>query len=47
MLKDSLLEIGFEEIPAAYIQPAMIQAKTLCEKLLAENAAVGNDPEVI
>jgi len=46
MIKDALLEIGFEEIPAAYIQPAMAQAKTLCEKLLAENALNAQEIEI-
>ena len=46
MLRDALLEIGFEEIPAAYIQPAMAQAKTLCEKLLTENALNAQEIEI-
>ncbi|MCK9583200.1 MAG: glycine--tRNA ligase subunit beta, partial [Endomicrobiales bacterium] len=46
MFKPALLEIGFEEIPAAYIQPAMAQAKTLCEKLLAENALNAQEIEI-
>jgi glycyl-tRNA synthetase beta chain len=37
-MKDLLLEIGTEELPASYIEPALSQLKTGAEKLFSENA---------
>jgi glycyl-tRNA synthetase beta subunit len=37
MIKDALLEIGSEELPAAYIEPALFQLLESIKKSLEQN----------
>ncbi|MCX5781792.1 MAG: glycine--tRNA ligase subunit beta [Elusimicrobia bacterium] len=46
MVKDALLEIGVEEIPASYLNSALEQMKILAEKFLRDNQLAFSDTKV-